>query len=146
VAPRVDFYVLPESLAAVRFACAMTERACRHGRAVHIHAASRDEALELNDLLWTFHDISFLPHCLADDTRDTSAPVVIGWSGMQPRTGEVLINLDVAIPEFASRFSRVVEPVPARTSERGQSREHWRSYKEMGCELHNRDFDENADA
>jgi DNA polymerase-3 subunit chi len=141
VAPRVDFYVLPESLAAARFACSMAQRARQQGQAVHIHVASRDEALQLNDLLWTFNDISFVPHCLADDTRDGSSSVVIGWSGMQPRTGDLLINLDSGIPGFASEFSRVVEPVPARPSERGQSREHWRRYKEMGCELYNLDFD-----
>lgn len=141
MAPRVDFYVLPQSLAAARFACSMAQRARRQGQAVHIHAASRDEALELNDLLWTFNDISFVPHCLADDTRDGVSAVVIGWSGMRPRSGDVLINLDTAIPEFAPDFARVVEPVPARASERGLSREHWRRYKEMGCELHNLDFD-----
>jgi DNA polymerase IIIc chi subunit len=140
--PRVEFYVLPESLAAARFACDMTERARREGLSVHIQAASRDDALELSDLLWTFRDISFLPHCLADENRDPgSAPVVVGWAGMPPRSHELLINLDDDIPEFAAEFWRVVEPVPARPSERGRSREHWQRYKEMGCELQNRDFE-----
>jgi len=140
--PRVDFYVLPETLAAARFACAITARARREGLMVHIQAASRDEALELNDLLWTFNDISFVPHCLADEDRDPAvAPVVIGWAELPPRTGDLLINLDEAIPAFASGFARIVEAVPGDSARRGQSRERWRQYKEMGCEPQRLDYD-----
>jgi len=147
VAPRVDFYVLPESLAAARFACSITAKARAEGLMVHIQAPSREEAAELNDLLWTFNDISFLPHCLADDDRDpASAPVVIGWAGMQPRCHDLLINLDDGIPAFAAEFSRIVEPVPAESSRRNQSRERWRRYREMGCETQKLDFDADKDA
>ena len=56
----------------------MTAKVRRQGLMVHIHAESRDEAVKLNDLLWTFRDISFVPHCLADERKDPeSAPVVI---------------------------------------------------------------------
>lgn len=138
---RVDFYVLPESLAAARFACSMTAKARRQGLMVHIHAGSRDDAMGLNDLLWTFQDISFLPHCLADEQRDPeSAPVVIGWAGQQPRSDGVLINLDADVPEFAAGFSRIVEPVPPRSPEREQARDRWRRYREMGCELHSHEL------
>jgi len=120
----------------------MAARARGDGLPVHIQAASRDDALELNDLLWTFNDISFVPHCLADEDRAPElAPVVVGWAGMPQRANGLLINLDAEIPAFAAEFSRIVEPVPASSSERGQSREHWRRYQEMGCETHRLDFD-----
>jgi DNA polymerase-3 subunit chi len=140
VVPRVDFYLLPESLAAARFACSMTARARGQGLTVHIHAASRDEAIELDNLLWTFRDISFLPHCLADE-RDgpEAAPVVIGWEGQPPRTDGVLINLDARIPDFAAGFARIVEAVPAQG--RSEARDRWRRYREMGCELHSHELD-----
>ena len=142
MAPRVDFYVLPESLAALRFACSMTAKVRRQGLMVHIHAESRDEAVKLNDLLWTFRDISFVPHCLADERRDPeSAPVVIGWTGEAPCSNSVLINLGPNVPDFASGFDRIVEPVSPQSPDREQARERWRHYRDMGCELHSHELE-----
>lgn len=139
--PRVDFYVLPETLAAARFACSMTAKARQQGLPVHIHAPSREEAEALNALLWTFQDVSFLPHCLADEARDAdSAPIVIGWAGQQPRSSGVLINLDAEIPDFAAAFERIVEPVPPQAPLRDQARARFRRYRELGCELHHHEL------
>jgi DNA polymerase-3 subunit chi len=98
--------------------------------------------MELNDLLWTFQDISFLPHCLADEARDPySAPVVIGWAGQTPRSDGVLINLDVQVPDFARGFVRIVETVSPDSPQKQQARDRWRCYRDMGCELYSHELD-----
>jgi DNA polymerase-3 subunit chi len=102
---------------------------------VHIHAGSREDAVALDNLLWTFRDISFLPHALADDGIAGAVPVVIGWPGVTPSTDETLINLAEDVPEFAGNFRRIIEPVPGSPELRNGSRQRFRSYRDRGCEL-----------
>lgn len=145
--PRVDFYVLPASLAPERFACTATAQARAEGGDIYIHVQSREEAVTLDDLLWTFRDISFLPHALADDNGPGTVPVAIGWPGQAPRSSEVLINLAQDVPSFAASFARIVEPVAAEAALRERARERFRRYRDMGFELHSHEIeDEHGDA
>jgi DNA polymerase-3 subunit chi len=131
--PRVDFYILPESMTAQRFACDMAARVRRDGLDVLIHAPSRAEAVVLDGLLWTFRDISFLPHALADDADAGPAPIVLGWPGIDPAPRRVLINLDEQAPAFAGEFEHIVEPVPS--GGRAASRARWKHYRDLGWDL-----------
>lgn len=133
--PRVDFYVLPEATSPLRFACEMAARIRREELDLHIQAPSREDAVALDGLLWTFRDISFLPHALADETPARAAPITIGWPGAEPAAVRVLVNLDEAWPAFAGGYERIVEPVPAAADARTASRERFRRYREQGWEL-----------
>ncbi|MGH8248339.1 MAG: DNA polymerase III subunit chi [Gammaproteobacteria bacterium] len=137
---RVDFYVLPGGLSAERFACAMADKACRRGFQIYVHTASRLDALNLDELLWTFKDISFLPHRLHDAENEGSA-VTVGWDGRLPEPAQVLINLTRAIPEFAANFERIIEAVVPETALRDEARERYRRYRELGFELHSHEID-----
>ncbi len=133
--PHVDFYVLPEGGSPLRFACDMAARIRADRLHVHIHADSRADAVALDGLLWTFRDISFLPHALADVPLPDPAPIIIGWQGQTPASGEVLINLSHELPDFAGGFRRVIEPVAASPEARAESRERYKQYRERGWEL-----------
>jgi DNA polymerase-3 subunit chi len=106
---------------------------------VHIHAESREDAVNLDGLLWTFSDTSFLPHALAG--ADEDAPITIGWPGVVPEQADVLINLGTGVPEFADRFARILETVTAHSPLREQARERWRTYRGLGCELRSIEID-----
>ena len=140
MAPRVDFYVLEESTTPVRFACDMAARLRAEQLNVHIHADSRADAVALDGLLWTFRDISFLPHALADVPGP--APIIIGLLGQMPTTDDVLINLSRELPDFASGFRRVIEPVAASPEARAASRERYKQYRERGWELSSQNMDQ----
>ena len=142
MAPRVDFYVLAESMTPLRFACDMAARIRAEELNVHIHADSRADAVALDGLLWTFRDISFLPHALADAGLPDPAPIIIGWQGHSPITDEVLINLSRELPGFAAGFQRVIEPVAASAEARAESRERYRQYRERGWELFSQQMDQ----
>ena len=109
---------------------------------VHIHADSRADAVALDTLLWTFRDISFLPHALADAQIPCPVPVLIGWLGQAPATEEVLINLSRELPEFAGTFRRVIEPVAASPEARAESRQRYKQYRERGWELSSQQADQ----
>lgn len=140
-ATRVDFYILPgDASSSDKFACVLTGKAVNQGQKVHIHTSSRESAVLMDDLLWTFRDISFIPHALADE-MGTDTPVCIGWNGTSPDTGEILINLGPEIPEFVSSFDRVMEIVVTDAASRQQSRDRYRRYRDMGFELHSHELE-----
>lgn len=137
---RVDFYVLGERAAQARelFACRLTEKAWRLKHRVYLHAASGEAAREVDQLLWTFRDGSFVPHALEDEAGEAAAdraPVRIGAGGEPRFEAELLINLGHEVPLFFSRFDRVAEIVAGTDEEKAAARERFRFYRDRGYAL-----------
>lgn len=137
---RVDFYILPEQgdQDRRRFACALTQKAWKAGNRVCLLADDREQAGELDDLLWTFRDISFVPHALIGSQDADSVPVLIGWD--DACESDVLINLADSIPSAADKFDRIAEIVGGTATERQSARDRYRQYRSQGHELHNHDI------
>ncbi len=132
---RVDFYVLREPGQAARtvFACKLAEKAYRLDNTVHIHVDDASAMRELDELLWTFRDGSFVPHhCIGDDALDS--PVTIGCDrGVTAR--QLLINLSSELPDFAADYERVAEVVSADDDSKQTSRERYGRYRDQGHTL-----------
>lgn len=119
-----------------RFVCQLVEKVRNEGYDVCIRAASREDAATLDNLLWTFRDISFLPHAPISTAAGEDCPVVIGWKGEPLPSRRVLINLSGATPEDARAYERIVEVVPSAPSDRHQARLRYKDYRDRGLELH----------
>ena len=115
------------------FACTRAADACGEGREIHIHARSPEEAASLDDLLWTFRDISFLPHCVIEGDDSRSEPITIGWQERAPG-GDVLINLAAEVPPFAESFAHILEPVPGDPELKQEARARFRHYRDRGLD------------
>ncbi len=134
---RADFYVVGEQTMPYRFICQLVEKARQGGHEIYIHASSRDEAGTLDDLLWTFKDISFLPHAAIDVAEAVADyPVIIGWEGETPLARAVLINLSGAVPAHLDGCERILEVVPSDPDARRQARARYQDYRDRGLELH----------
>ena len=137
---QVDFYILDSDSddARLRLACRIVDKATQLDRHVFIHATSDHEAKQLDELLWTFSQGSFIPHRIVHETLDSPPlePVLIGVD-QAPAEGrwDVLINLAPEVPEFFSRYERVAEVVDANAVRREQSRERYRFYRDRGYPL-----------
>ena len=134
---RIDFYVIAEGQQAdcVVVACRLTEKAHRHDNRVFIYVSSHEEARRLDELLWTFRDISFVPHQIMDRTPDHRTPVLIGIEGDTPGDADLLINLTGSVPDFFERYSRVAEFVDSSAEGRRLGRERFRHYRDKGYTL-----------
>jgi len=138
---RVDFYVLPNADPAQRplLACKLADKAYGQGLKVYIHTASESDSQQLDELLWTFRDGSFLPHAIHSAVNGEPPPILLGHdhepTGHPTSHTDVLINLGTDIPRFFGRFERVAELVDQRTELLTQSRERYRYYRERGYEL-----------
>lgn len=133
--PKVDFYVLSaaDPQARYRLACRIAEKAYSLGHRVHIHTDSSEGAQQVDALLWTFRDRSFVPHEI-EPQLEARCTVTIGH-GWEPPCCEVLINLATQAPEFFHRFARVAEIVAQEQDSRDAGRERYRFYRDQGCEI-----------
>lgn len=133
--PQVDFYILSERHSSERFLCQLTNKIWQQGHKVYIHTNHQEQAKQLNERLWTYSDISFLPHGLSDSSENSETPVTIGWDKNANDEQDVLINLNHTVPEFTGDFSRIVEIVGSDETTKQNARAHFREYRERGYEL-----------
>lgn len=134
---KVDFYVLEESgpSSRLRLACRIAEKAYLAGQAVLIWHTDPIELAELDDLLWTFADRSFVPHeTLLAPGAATEAPVLLSAGVVPERRHDVLINLADEVPPFLERVERVADIVDGEESRRRAGRARFRAYREAGVE------------
>ena len=123
----------------------ITHKVWTTGQMLFINTDSREMAEQLDNLLWTYHDISFIPHDLLIDNKTKQSPVMIGWQKFFPQKNEVLLNLASEIPTEVERFARIIEIVSGDGSLRQLSRDKYRTYRDRGYELHNHSIESDYD-
>ncbi|HEV2614112.1 MAG TPA: DNA polymerase III subunit chi [Gammaproteobacteria bacterium] len=132
--PTVDFYLLenPSSDAVNLTTCKLCEKAYEQQKTVFIYSKTKQDAENLDKLLWTYNDISFIPHALIP----AKTPILIGFSGSPPPANyDILINLTSESPSFFNQFNRVIEVVSGDAAEKQVAREKYRFYRDNQCEL-----------
>lgn len=135
---RVDFYVLKGVGEAVRrqFACRLAEKAYRLDNAVHIRTPDASTARELDDLLWTFRDGSFVPHEVVESGQPgPEAPVTIGTTRPAGRAAELLINLGSDAADADDGCPRIAEIVSSDDEDLRLSRRRYARYRDLGHTL-----------
>ncbi len=134
----ISFYILKhgDETARFQFACRLAQTVFNKQQTLYIHLDTPGEAQYLDEKLWTFHDISFLPHAIVQTNVPTTTPIALGTTdGATPTDFNCLLNLSVNIPTFYSTFGRVLEIVPASGKLRDIMRSHYRDYQQQGCQL-----------
>lgn len=138
---RIDFYILTDEFAAatshVLTACKLCDKATATGRRVFVYAPEPTTAEALDHALWTFRQGSFIAHeRQTADAIEEPLPAVLIGAGEPPLAFDgVMINLGLDVPEFFSRFERVLEIVDADPAARTLSRTRYKFYRDRGYEL-----------
>ena len=135
---KVDFYLLSTAGAESRerTACRLAEKAWRLGHRVYLLVPDQTTALEMDELLWTFSQGSFVPHAVLTDNADADThPVLIGHAEPPAALNDVLVSLAREVPPWFSRFARVAELVGAADDDKARARERFRFYRERGYPL-----------
>ena len=133
----------------IDYACRMLRKAQRQGWRVLVIAPEATVA-ELDTLLWTFDNASFVPHVRLPSAQAALTPI---WLCTAVPEGEgedhgnvppLLINLGASIPEQPARFERLIELVGLDVDEAEAGRERWRAYKAQGFAVIHRKPGQNA--
>jgi DNA polymerase III subunit chi len=146
---RIDFYILPERQgpadSAVMTACKLCEKAVAAGMRIYAHADSGAVADDFDGALWSFRQGGFTAHERYEGAaiEEPLPPVLIG--GVEPPDShqDVMVNLGTQVPDFFSRFTRVLEIVAGDEAQRSASRARYKFYRDRGYELNT--FEQSAD-
>lgn len=101
----VDFYHLHTSANRNLFLCRLIEKIFSRQHQLYVRCQDLAEAHRLDDQLWTFNDISFIPHGLDDG----HSPIEIGCGNIPSHHHDVLLNLSDTIPENYQQVKRILE-------------------------------------
>ena len=139
--PRADFYLIDKPRfreEPLLLVCELARKAFDAQMPTLVYTRSREQAEQLDELLWSFDEDAFIPHQVAGEQDDDDVTaVLIVPPGTKTPDRRLVINLrdECAYGEFES----VKEVVPAVEAERTGSRERWSEYKKRGFEV--RKFD-----
>ena len=131
---RIEFHFNAPAL--VPYACRLLRKV--HGRGLRAQVVGHSTTLsQLDQMLWTFSPLEFLPHCTAGapEPMRQSSVVLLSEQPSPDWQRQVLVNLGEAVPEGFENFERIIEVVSVDELHRAQARERWRQYTRMGHEL-----------
>jgi DNA polymerase III subunit chi len=147
---RVDFYVLKTAAAKQRwsFACRLIEKAYLRDLRVVVVTETQADARELDELLWTFNERSFLPHkiCLDEQSVDIETPVHLMVDCAATPGAQLLVNLANGLPARLAQYTRVAEIIDADDERRRFARERFKAYRDLKFTLETHQIDETAGA
>lgn len=130
-------YLVPQPHAAGRylFAARLAEKAFREGDRVCLFCDDREQATNLDAVLWSFRPDSFLPHELVGDGSVAPvAPLGLMWTEPAPRDWDTLLVLASRLPAQADRFRRLALVAQDDPKALQRARALYRQLRELGCE------------
>ncbi len=144
-ASQVTFYLLGKPVRGGRLhlACRLAETAYKRGHQVYIHTPNEGISRDLDRMLWTFQDGSFVPHTVAQAnavTQSKDYPVVIGSTEPDETHDDVLIPLLSDVTSYFGRFARVMEAVDSEDADKQQARQRFKAYRDLGIQPETHDL------
>lgn len=135
---QVDFYFHANNKIDVLIK--LLHKAVINGLHVFVHSRDKHMLQKYDQLLWQSRPLSFLPHVLADHPLAAKTAIVLGADPAHIIKFDVLINLEPDVPDFFSRFDRLLEVVTEEDEDIELSRKHYRFFKQNGYPIYSHDL------
>ena len=130
---RVDFHFnVPDK---IDYGCRLIRKIRKAGQRVVVYCEDAARLRQFDTALWSFAPLEFIPHLPASDPLAARTPVLLASTAVELPHHDVLVNLGTSLPQFFTRFERLVELVSAETEDRAQARQRFRYYKDRGYAL-----------
>ena len=131
---RVDFHSkVPDKLL---YACRLVRKARAADMRVVVFARDSQQLSALDEALWTFSELDFLPHVMADDALASQTPVILTDDAeAELPHHQILINLSGETPAHFARFERLFEVISTDEDDLTAGRERYRQYQQRGYPL-----------
>ena len=122
------------------YSCRLLRKAWGSGAQVVV-TAEPELLSRLDQMLWTFSALEFVPHCRLTASAATVAatPVLLAHSLEACPYHEVLVNLGQQVPDGFERFERFIELVTHADDDRAAARNRWKHYADRGYAMKRHD-------
>lgn len=133
---RISFYVgKSNSLQArLKLACKLIEKAQMQALNTYIHTDTPTTSHLLDELIWTYSDLSFIPHSVAPEL-DEGVRIQLGHDYEPMEQCDFLINLSNEVPDFFPRYARMAEILDQEDAVLLAGRKRYKFYKERGYNM-----------
>jgi DNA polymerase-3 subunit chi len=131
---RIDFHSdVPDKIS---YTCRLVRKARAANCRLVLLTRDNADLAALDQALWTFSELDFLPHATVDDELAPRTPVVLTDSDTADVPHhEILVNLSGNTPAHFARFERMIEIVSAEEADKTAGRERYRFYQQRGYQL-----------
>ena len=142
MATRVDFYIVSaeDETAKLQFLCRLLEKAYKQKHQIFVLCHNQAQTHELDELLWTFKDISFIPHNILGEGPEPAPPIQLGYTTIPATHRDIIIALKHHQIEEPKKYRRIIEIVANNEADKENARINYRRYRELGCQLHSHDL------
>ena len=130
---RVDFHFNVADK--IDYGCRLIRKVRKAGQKAVVFCDDEASLRRFDEALWTFSALEFIPHVMGSDPLADRTPVLLTSRVADLPHHEVLVNLCSSLPQFFTRFERLVEVVGAEPEDRAQARQRYRYYKDRGYPL-----------
>ena len=88
----------------LQFSCRLAKRAYDEGKRLIVYSPHLGKVEEFDRTLWTFSQLSFVPHVRSHHPLASETPIVVAMDESHLPHYDALLNLDDDPPPFFSRF------------------------------------------
>ncbi|WBF65282.1 MAG: DNA polymerase III subunit chi [Candidatus Kinetoplastibacterium crithidii] len=106
-----------------------------------VFCEDKETAHTIDKLLWSFDDISFIPHCISDNCNKNNTKLIITTKDLFElkcidKTNKnylsYIVNLSNNYPQHYDQFDHLIEIVSKDEDDRAKARLKWKFYKKNG--------------
>lgn len=130
---RVDFHFNVADK--IVYGCRLIRKIRKAGQRAVVFCDDPARLRQFDIALWSFEPLEFIPHLMGSDPLAARTPVLLTSSFVEMPHHEVLVNLADTLPQFFTRFERLLELVGAEPEDRALARQRYRYYKDRGYPL-----------
>ncbi|MBC8225954.1 MAG: DNA polymerase III subunit chi [Gammaproteobacteria bacterium] len=118
------------------YVCKLIEKGYKQNiNPIYIKTDTQKQAEELDKILWTFRQESYIPHTLVDQDSNNTQPVQIGWIDNEIEDAEAIINLSDGMPDISNHLKKIHEIIENIDEKKEKARERWKKYKSIGFNI-----------
>ena len=118
------------------YVCKLIEKGYKQNiNPIYIKTNTQKQAEELDKILWTFRQESYIPHTLVDQVSNNTQPVQIGWIDNEIEDAEAIINLSDGMPDISNHLKKIHEIIENIDEKKEKARERWKKYKSIGFNI-----------
>jgi DNA polymerase III subunit chi len=114
----------------------LLERVLASGMRAVVMTGSAERVAAIDAALWTYEQLSFLPHGSARDGEAEFQPIWLTTDDENPNGAQVLVLTDGAVSEHVGDYARCLDMFDGRDPEAvNAARGRWKQFKDAGHAL-----------
>ena len=132
---RIDFYLLPDDQmqSMLDYACKLAQQYWQQKR-ILIKTADKESSQNIDNALWNFDPVSFIPHAISCDNDSEQQAVLISHRDDVKGLFDLQINLADSAAN-TEQSPHIIEILNQQENRKNAGRQHYKVYRQQQCEL-----------